>query len=85
MKHALPPCVCAAETLRSVDSFRADRPFPVVDDLHGAAVALIRLQDTYQLNMTQLPRGHITGFGPEPTGERREGKQPERGERSAHR
>ncbi|XP_043225526.1 prolyl 4-hydroxylase subunit alpha-1-like [Amphibalanus amphitrite] len=57
------------ETLRSIGGFRADRPFPEVDDLHGAAVALIRLQDTYQLNMTQLPRGHIASFGPEPAAE----------------
>ncbi|XP_037087139.1 prolyl 4-hydroxylase subunit alpha-1-like [Pollicipes pollicipes] len=54
------------ETLGSVASFRADRPYPAADDLHGAAVALIRLQDTYQLNMTRLPRGHIVGVGPDP-------------------
>ena len=62
-------CLPLAETLSSVTRFRSGRPFPEADDLHGAAVALVRLQDTYQLNMTQLPRGHITGLGPRPTGQ----------------
>lgn len=30
-------------------------------DLHGAAIALIRLQDTYKLNVTALADGRYTG------------------------
>ena len=30
-------------------------------DLTGAAQALIRLQDTYELNMTELARGNLWG------------------------
>jgi len=32
---------------------------PKEEDLHGAALALIRLQDTYNLNMTELASGRI--------------------------
>lgn len=35
--------------------------FPKPEDLHGAAIALVRLQDTYQLNVTELADGHYTG------------------------
>lgn len=34
---------------------------PSDDDLHGAALALVRLQDTYNLNMSDLARGRIYG------------------------
>lgn len=34
---------------------------PKEEDLHGAALALIRLQDTYNLNMSDLAEGHIVG------------------------
>ncbi|CAL4097494.1 unnamed protein product [Meganyctiphanes norvegica] len=43
--------------------FREHSTFPDLDDLHGAAVALVRLQDTYRLNMTTLPAGAFTGVG----------------------
>lgn len=32
---------------------------PKEEDLHGAALALIRLQDTYNLNMTDMAAGRI--------------------------
>lgn len=32
---------------------------PKEEDLHGAALALIRLQDTYNLNMTDMAAGSI--------------------------
>ncbi len=35
---------------------------PNQDDLHGAALALVRLQDTYNLNMSDLARGSIFGY-----------------------
>lgn len=35
---------------------------PTRDDLNGAALALVRLQDTYNLNMTDLARGQIFGY-----------------------
>jgi len=35
---------------------------PNQDDLHGAALALVRLQDTYNLNMSDLARGSIYGY-----------------------
>ena len=37
--------------------------FPAMEDLHGAAVALVRLQDTYRLNVSTLPSGTFTGVG----------------------
>ncbi|XP_054167390.1 prolyl 4-hydroxylase subunit alpha-1-like [Oppia nitens] len=35
---------------------------PSQEDLHGAALALVRLQDTYNLNMTDLAKGQILGY-----------------------
>lgn len=37
---------------------------PKEEDLHGAALALIRLQDTYNLNMTELASGRIGPHSP---------------------
>ena len=34
---------------------------PKEEDLHGAALALIRLQDTYNLNVTEMACGQISG------------------------
>ncbi|KAK8730536.1 hypothetical protein OTU49_008054 [Cherax quadricarinatus] len=52
------------ELVQRVALFRERSTFPVMEDLHGAAVALVRLQDTYNLNMTTLPAGTFTGTGP---------------------
>lgn len=35
--------------------------WPDEEDLNGAAVALMRLQDTYKLDTAQLARGQING------------------------
>ncbi|GIX81505.1 prolyl 4-hydroxylase subunit alpha-1 [Caerostris extrusa] len=35
---------------------------PNTDDLQGAALALVRLQDTYKLNMTDMAKGDILGL-----------------------
>lgn len=51
------------ELVQRVVLFREGSSFPVIEDLHGAAVALVRLQDTYNLNMTTLPTGTFTGVG----------------------
>ncbi|KAK7068149.1 Prolyl 4-hydroxylase, alpha polypeptide, partial [Halocaridina rubra] len=51
------------ELVQRVILFREGSSFPVIEDLHGAAVALVRLQDTYNLNMTTLPTGTFTGVG----------------------
>ncbi|XP_066974591.1 prolyl 4-hydroxylase subunit alpha-2-like [Macrobrachium rosenbergii] len=51
------------ELVQRVVLFREGSSFPAIEDLHGAAVALVRLQDTYNLNMTTLPAGTFTGVG----------------------
>ena len=35
---------------------------PKDEDLHGAALALVRLQDVYHLNMSNLARGNVWGI-----------------------
>ena len=40
---------------------RMVKRFPQEEDFHGAAQALIRLQDTYELNMTELVQGNVWG------------------------
>lgn len=35
---------------------------PDEEDLHGAALAIIRLQDTYNLNGTELVRGIVQDY-----------------------
>ena len=42
-------------------SLRESSSFPKTEDLHGAAIALVRLQDTYLLNVTELADGHFQG------------------------
>ncbi len=43
-------------------SFREGSNFPQGDDLNGAAQALVRLQDTYRLDMTSLSQGVVKPF-----------------------
>ncbi|XP_046453814.1 prolyl 4-hydroxylase subunit alpha-2-like [Daphnia pulex] len=47
--------------LNHVLVLRETSVFPNSEDLHGAAIALVRLQDTYQLNVTDLADGHYNG------------------------
>ncbi|XP_021954740.2 prolyl 4-hydroxylase subunit alpha-1 isoform X2 [Folsomia candida] len=42
-----------------IGSFREGSNFPQGDDLNGAAQALVRLQDTYRLNMASLTQGVV--------------------------
>jgi hypothetical protein len=52
--------VCA-DAMNHVLELRETSVFPNSEDLHGAAIALVRLQDTYQLNVTELADGHYNG------------------------
>ncbi|XP_057374183.1 prolyl 4-hydroxylase subunit alpha-1-like isoform X2 [Daphnia carinata] len=47
--------------LRRLEQVRMGAKFPKEEDFFGAAQALVRLQDTYELNMTQLARGNLWG------------------------
>ena len=47
--------------MNHVTVLRETTVFPKSEDLHGAAIALVRLQDTYQLNVTELADGHFNG------------------------
>jgi len=42
-----------------IGSYRDGNNFPMGDDLNGAAQALVRLQDTYQLDMSSLADGVV--------------------------
>ena len=54
--------------VQGLDQLRSRSSFPEIEDLDGAAVALVRLQDIYKLNMTTLPLGHFTGVGQQKQG-----------------
>lgn len=45
----------------NITSSRSDLKFPTDEDLNGAAVALMRLQDTYKLETAQVARGVLNG------------------------
>ena len=47
------------DLLEHIDDERAKFFFPVSADLNGAAVALVRLQDLYNMNMRSLSNGVI--------------------------
>lgn len=49
------------ETLQNITVMRETLKFPTEEDLTGAAVALMRLQDTYQLETSSLARGELNG------------------------
>ncbi|XP_050074561.1 prolyl 4-hydroxylase subunit alpha-1-like isoform X2 [Anopheles maculipalpis] len=49
------------EFLENVTSYRSVLKFPSDEDLNGAAVALMRLQDTYNLDTASLARGMLNG------------------------
>lgn len=41
---------------------RSFMKFPSDEDLNGAAIALIRLQDTYKLDTASIARGELNGI-----------------------
>jgi len=45
----------------NITNSRSDLKFPTDEDLNGAAVALMRLQDTYKLETAQVARGVLNG------------------------
>ncbi|KAJ8675754.1 hypothetical protein QAD02_011540 [Eretmocerus hayati] len=45
----------------NITGARRDLKFPTEEDLNGAAVALMRLQDTYKLDTAQVARGVLNG------------------------
>lgn len=45
----------------NITTSRNDLKFPTDEDLNGAAVALMRLQDTYKLETAQVARGVLNG------------------------
>lgn len=48
--------------LENVTNHRTILKFPTDEDLNGAAVALMRLQDTYKLDTTNVAQGVINGI-----------------------
>ena len=52
-----------SHTLTGIDALSAEyrAVIPKDEDLHGAALALIRLQDTYNLNVSEMASGQISG------------------------
>ncbi|KAK9754306.1 2OG-Fe(II) oxygenase superfamily [Popillia japonica] len=49
------------EFMADFDEHKGDLKFPSEEDLNGAAVALTRLQDTYELDTAALAKGEING------------------------
>lgn len=47
--------------IKNVTKYREVLKFPSDEDLNGAAVALMRLQDTYNLETSSLARGELNG------------------------
>ncbi|KAH1012127.1 hypothetical protein HUJ05_011340 [Dendroctonus ponderosae] len=50
-----------ADTLANISYVKQNMKFPTDEDLNGAAVALMRLQDTYRLDTSSLARGELNG------------------------
>ena len=48
-------CFCAAEFVENITQASEELRIPDDEDLNGAAMALIRLQDTYRLNTAGGP------------------------------
>jgi prolyl 4-hydroxylase len=47
--------------VQNITTFRDILKFPSDEDLNGAAVALMRLQDTYKLDTASVARGELNG------------------------
>lgn len=50
------------EFLTNITNYRHILKFPSDEDLNGAAVALMRLQDTYNLDTSSVARGELNGI-----------------------
>lgn len=51
-----------SEFLNNITNYRHVLKFPSDEDLNGAAVALMRLQDTYKLDTSSVARGMLNGI-----------------------
>lgn len=49
------------EFLGNITNYRKILKFPSDEDLNGAAVALMRLQDTYDLDTASVAKGQLNG------------------------
>lgn len=49
------------EYLGNITVYKQFLKFPSDEDLNGAAVALMRLQDTYNLDTSSIARGELNG------------------------
>lgn len=54
--------VISSEFLNNITNYRHVMKFPSDEDLNGAAVALMRLQDTYKLDTSSVARGMLNGI-----------------------
>lgn len=54
--------ILLSEFLSNITQYRNVLKFPSDEDLNGAAVALMRLQDTYQLDTASVARGELNGI-----------------------
>lgn len=57
-----PNLSCLADFVQNITQYRNVLKFPSDEDLTGAAVALLRLQDTYQLDTSSVARGKLNGI-----------------------
>lgn len=48
--------------IQNVTSYRETLKFPSDEDLQGAAIALMRLQDMYQLETAMVAKGQLNGI-----------------------
>lgn len=54
--------IISLDFLENVTNYRSILKFPTDEDLNGAAVALMRLQDTYNLETSSVARGELNGI-----------------------
>lgn len=47
------------DVLEPLEKIRFQTQFPKAEDFNGAVQALFRIQDTYDLNITELTRGNL--------------------------
>lgn len=59
--HSFSLSFISIEYLKNVTMHKTFLTFPSDEDLNGAAIALIRLQDTYGLDTASIARGELNG------------------------
>jgi len=52
---------CCLDFAGNITEYRNILKFPSDEDLNGAAVALMRLQDTYKMDAASVARGELNG------------------------